>query len=401
MDILTPRTRPDPIALLAIAGSFSGAALRICDGLLPRIARDFGVTPSVAGHVVISFSIGYGLSQLLFGPLSDRFGKLRMMAIALYGCAIGSVVSASMQDLAGLVALRGLWGMAAAGIVPLAMAWIGDNVSYADRQPALARFLLGTLSGMTAGQFAGGLFAESDWGWRGAFTLLGAGFALIATVLAIRAREYPAPPRNDASIHRGFAFQLRSVLVIPWARVVLLAVLFEGIFLLGPLSYLPSMLHARDGLSLGMASGLLALYAVGGLIYAASARHIVTRLGERLMVSIGSILMGTCFLAWWLSPPWQLAAPIALALGFGTYLFHNTLQTHATQMAPLARGTAVSLFAFSLFSGQAIGVLFAGWIIDHHGYAPMLAAAAVVLPSTGTALACLLPRRMSPTAAET
>src|SRR3989344_1623794 len=345
VDILTPRTRPDPIALLAIAGSFSGAALRICDGVLPRIARDFGVTPSVAG--------------------------------------------------------RGLWGMAAAGIVPLAMAWIGDNVSYADRQPALARFLLGTLSGMTAGQFAGGLFAESDWGWRGAFTLLGAGFALIATVLAIRAREYPAPPRNDASIHRGFAFQLRSVLVIPWARVVLLAVLFEGIFLLGPLSYLPSMLHARDGLSLGMASGLLALYAVGGLIYAASARHIVTRLGERLMVSIGSILMGTCFLAWWLSPPWQLAAPIALALGFGTYLFHNTLQTHATQMAPLARGTAVSLFAFSLFSGQAIGVLFAGWIIDHHGYAPMLAAAAVVLPSTGTALACLLPRRMSPTAAET
>lgn len=71
------RARPDPIVLLAIAGFFSGAALRICDGLLPRIARDFGVTPGVAGHVVISFSIGYGLSQLLFGPLGDRFGKLR------------------------------------------------------------------------------------------------------------------------------------------------------------------------------------------------------------------------------------------------------------------------------------------------------------------------------------
>lgn len=382
------------IALLATAAFFSGAALRICDGLLPRLAHDFAVTPGVAGYVVISFSIGYGLSQLLFGPLGDRFGKTRMMTIALYGCAAGAVASALAPGLDALVSVRAVWGMAAAGVVPLAMAWIGDNIPYVERQATLARFLMGTLSGMTAGQFAGGLFAESRFGWRGAFMLLAVGFALVATVLAMRVPNR-LPPRSSAegSAQPGFSRQLRSVLAVPWARVVLLAVLAEGIFLLGPLSYLPSMLHARHGLSLATASGLLALYAVGGLVYAVCARRIVPAFGERRMVYAGGILMGACFLAWWLSPPWLLAAPLALMLGFGTYLFHNTLQTHATQMAPAARGTAVSLFAFCLFGGQAIGVSLAGWSIDHLGYTPMLAAAGLMLPVAGIGFAAALRRR--------
>jgi predicted MFS family arabinose efflux permease len=382
------------LTLLAIAAFCSGAALRICDGLLPRIAHDFTITPGMAGHAIFSFSVGYGLSQLVFGPMGDQFGKIRMMTIALYGCAVSALVSACVQDFGVLVAVRALWGVAAAGIVPLAMAWIGDNVPYTERQAILGRFLLGTLSGMTAGQLSGGLFGQAGLGWRGAFMVLAAGFAVVGTVLALYPHQPHATSREEATEGRGFESQLRSVLRDPWARIVLLAVLGEGIFLLGPLSYLPSMLRARHGLGLGMASGLLAMYAVGGLIYAASARRVVAGLGELRMVCIGGALMGACFLAWWMWPPWLLAAPIALVLGFGTYLLHNTLQTHATQMAPAVRGTAVSLFSFSLFSGQAIGTLLAGWVIDHLGYAPMLAAAGLALPLTATAFAVQLRRRM-------
>ena len=46
--------------------------------------------------------------------------------------------------------------------------------------------------------------------------------------------------------------------------------------------------------------------------------------------------------------------------GFGFYMFHNTLQTRATEMAPKARGTAIAVFAFCLFMGQAGGVAVCG-----------------------------------------
>lgn len=284
--------------------------------------------------------------------------------------------------------------MCAAGGIPLAMAWIGDNVPYDRRQATLARFITGSLSGMMAGQLAGGLFADSGLGWRGAFFSLAVGFAIVALLLWNWLRAIPTPKSVAGSLN--FLGQLRSVLVVPWARVVLASVTVEGIFLLGPLSYLPSYLHDRHGLTLSAASALIALYALGGLVYAVTARKIVTSFGERRMVLAGGLLMGTGFLGLWLSPLPLAAAPLALLIGFGTYLYHNTLQTHSTQMAPAFRGTSVALFAFCLFGGQALGASMAGYIYDHLGYTPMLLVPALVLPLAGWGFARALVRGPDP-----
>ncbi len=390
--------RDSTIVLLACAAFFSGAALRVCDGLLPRLARDFDITPGAAGQVIISFAVAYGLLQLVFGPLGDRYGKARLMCAALFGCAGGAAASALAPNFDALVWTRMLWGMAAAGVIPLAMAWIGDNVPYAQRQTTLARFLTGTLSGMMAGQLAGGLFADLAVGWRGAFFTLAAGFTLVATLLLRRVRRMPAAPAHTNAVPTHFARGLWSVLQLPWARRVLLAVAAEGLFLLGPMAFLPTYLHERHGLTLVVASGLIALYAMGGLVYALTARHIVASLGERRMVLIGGLIAGATFVGLWLSPWWLAAGPLALLMGFGTYLFHNTLQTHATQMAPASRGTAVALFAFCLFGGQALGVTLAGWSVDHLGYAPMLVTAAAGIAVAGWAFAGALGRRSAPVA---
>jgi predicted MFS family arabinose efflux permease len=273
------------------------------------------------------------------------------------------------------------------------MAWIGDAVPYEQRQATLARLLTGTLGGMMGGQLAGGLFADTAPGWRGAFFTLAAGYAVVAVLLLLRVRAMAPAVAVPGQVRPTFVAQLSSVLRTPWARAVLAAVMAEGIFLLGPMAYLPSYLHQRYGLSLSAASALIALYAVGGLLYAMFARHIVRRLGEWRMVAAGGLVMGAGYLAWWLSPLGLLAGPIALLVGFGTYLFHNTLQTHATQMAPAARGTAVALFAFCLFLGQAFGVSLSGWTFDHVGVAPLLLAPAVALPLTGWAFARALRRK--------
>ena len=396
----SPAEAPAPrgnttIILLACAAFFSGAALRICDALLPRLAHDFGRTPGAAGQVIISFSIAYGLMQLVFGPLGDRYGKARLVCVALFGCSGGALVCALAPGFDALVWMRVAWGMAAAGVIPLSMAWIGDTVPYEHRQATLARLLLGTLSGMMAGQLAGGLFADSAPGWRGAFFTLAAGYAVVAVLLLLQLRGAPASTELPASGRLAFVSQLRSVLQVPWARVVLAAVLVEGIFLLGPSAYLPSYLHQRHGLTLSAASALLALHAVGGLAYAMTAKHIVRRFGERRMVLAGGFLIGTGFVGWLLSPLWAMAGPIALVVGFGTYLFHNTLQTHATQMAPEVRGTAVALFAFFLFAGQAIGVTAAGYAFDHWGAETLLLPPALVLGLASWGFARALQRRAS------
>jgi predicted MFS family arabinose efflux permease len=395
-----PGTR-GTIVLLSCAAFFSGAALRICDSLLPRLASDFGLTAGAAGQVVISFSVAYGLMQLLFGPLGDRYGKARLVCVALFGCAAGALASALAPGFGALVGMRVAWGMAAAGVIPLSMAWIGDNVPYDQRQATLARLMTGTLSGMMAGQLAGGLFAEATPGWRGAFFTLASGYGVVGVLMLLRVRRMavaPVPARTG-SMAQAFATQLREVLAIAWARNVLAAVLAEGIFLLGPMAYLPSYLHLRYGLTLSAASALIALYAVGGLVYAVTAKQLVRWLGERRMVFVGGMLMGAGFLAWLASPWWMLAGPIALVVGFGTYLFHNTLQTHATQMAPATRGTAVALFAFCLFVGQALGVSLSGWAFDRWGHGPMLLGPAIALPLVGWWFARELQRRSAAAAA--
>jgi predicted MFS family arabinose efflux permease len=90
---------------------------------------------------------------------------------------------------------------------------------------------------------------------------------------------------------------------------------------------------------------------------------------------------------------WLLAVPESALLGIGYYMLHNTLQTHATQMAPANRGTAVSLFASCFFLGQSTGVSIASAMADSLGTAAMFAAAALLLITVATAFAVALRRR--------
>ena len=87
-------------------------------------------------------------------------------------------------------------------------------------------------------------------------------------------------------------------------------------------------------------------------------------LGEKGLARCGGalIVVGLCTLALADAAAWGVAACGFSGLGF--YMMHNTLQTQATQMAPHARGTAVTLFACMLFFGQSAGVLGMSFGVD-------------------------------------
>jgi len=92
------------------------------------------------------------------------------------------------------------------------------------------------------------------------------------------------------------------------------------------------------------------------------------------------------------APSWPYALPACVVAGFGFYALHNTLQTNATQMAPAARGTAVSLFACVLFLGQSVGILMAAWVVDRLSSSIVFATAALGLFLLGGAFAFLVGR---------
>lgn len=381
--------------LFAGAAFFSGAALRVCDSMLPRLEQQFQLDLGASANVIVAFSVAYSLTQLVTGPLGDRFGKPSMVFVALTGSALMALASAMAPVFLALVCARAMWGIAAAGIIPLSMAWIGDCVPYDQRQRALARLLFGTLSGMMAGQLLGGCLTDTPFGWRGAFVLLAAGYLLLALLLRAELSRGGGAARDAIPARRAanLAGHARVVLASRWARVVLLTTAFEGIFLLGPLAFVPASLHARFAMPLGLAAAYAALYALGGLIYALCARYLIERLGETRMALCGGLLIAAGLACLGNLPVPGFAGAAMLLLGSGSYLLHNTLQTHATQMAPSARGTAVSFFSFSLFLGQAVGVALGGYVVGHAGYPRYYEFCSLAMLACAALFAVLLAKR--------
>src|SRR4029077_12549346 len=140
---------------------------------LPVIAAEYGIGVALAGFMVSAFALPYGMFQLPFGPLGDRFGKLRVMALALGLFALAHLGFAVVQAYWLVVALRFITGAAAAAIISLCLAHIGDTYPYAERQAAMARYMAWVMLGNVLSSAFGGICSDLI-GWRGALLVLGA-----------------------------------------------------------------------------------------------------------------------------------------------------------------------------------------------------------------------------------
>lgn len=107
-----------------------------------------------------------------------------------------------------------------------------------------------------------------------------------------------------------------------------------------------------------------------------------------------SIASGLLLLAWVPVVAWAVLGCFLAGLGF--YMRHNTLQTQATQMAPQARGTAVTLFACLLFLGQSMGVLVVAASVDRGWLAAVFTGAALGVLALGALVARELQARHRP-----
>ena len=415
------------LLVLGMAAFMVQAEARVIDPLLHVIARDFHITPPAAAIVISSYALPYGLFQLLYGPIGDRLGKIRVMTACLAVFSFGTFACAFVPSIPVFAALRFATGVAAAAVIPMSLGYIGDKFPYGDRQIALGRFMSALMIGQIVGSTLGGVFGQYL-GWRYVFVVFGAVALGVSGMLAREGRRYPEErattvrplglailtvPLGGSLIFVGLlgvlssifslaceaagagllvyalATQYGGLLTLPTAPLVLGTVMIEGLFVFGGLSYLASSLTDRFGINYAYAGLMVAGFGCGGLIYSASVKNLVTGAGELGVLLIGGTLLGVGFVSIGLMPSWHWFIPSVVVLGMGYYTMHGTLQTRATELAPQARGTAISLFAFFFFLGQAAGPQLLGSVLKSRGYP-----AAFIVAGAGLFLTAVISRML-------
>jgi MFS transporter, DHA1 family, multidrug resistance protein len=178
---------------------------------LPAMTQGFGATMPQAQLTLTALLLAFGLSQLVWGPLSDRFGRrpVLLWGLALYAVAsAGSVVSASMEQLIGWRALQGV--AMGAGVMG-ARAIVRDLYAPVDGARIMSKGLTGLGVIACASAPLGGLLSEYL-GWRtalGALAVFGAG-TLAGAGLALRGNPGPEKPARPAAGHPGSHLGRRS-----------------------------------------------------------------------------------------------------------------------------------------------------------------------------------------------
>src|SRR4051812_28028259 len=182
------------LLVLGLAAFMVQADARVIDPLLHVVARDFNTTPPSAAVVISSYALPYGLFQLLYGPLGDRIGKIRVMAMCLTVFSFGTFACAFVPNIPVFATLRFLTGVAAAAVIPMSLGYIGDKFPYEGRQIALARFMSALMIGQIVGSTLGGIFGQYL-GWRYIFVVFGV-VALAVSALLVRERRRVAERRH-------------------------------------------------------------------------------------------------------------------------------------------------------------------------------------------------------------
>ncbi len=153
------------MAFLANGDNYAAAPL------LLNIAKDLNMNVETAAVSVTAYMLAFGAFTLLFGPLSDRFGKVKVINIAAIGTAVFSILGGFAFSLTSLVFFRAMNGAFAAGIFPVTMALGGQSFPDESRHKALGKVMgLMFLGGATATAWAAPWPTSDLGGWSISFT---------------------------------------------------------------------------------------------------------------------------------------------------------------------------------------------------------------------------------------
>lgn len=333
---------------------------------LPALTEGFGATVGQAQLTLTGLLLSFGLSQLVWGPLSDRFGRRPILLWGLAAYVLASVASALAPSMALLVLARIVQGAAMGAGVMCARAIVRDLYHPQEGARVMSKGLtgLGVIACLSAP--LGGLL--SDWiNWRVALLALTVFSVVTLAVVALRFEESLAQKNpqalRPATLLRTWAGILRHPTF--WAWSVLAAASYGGLFtFLASSSFIfIKVLHTPKPLYGLLMSSVSFAYIIGTVI----CRRLVPRWGVRRTVAVaggftlaGGTLMGVLALAG-LHNGWAIMLPFYLfMLAHGVH--QPCGQSGAIGPFPYAAGAASALNGFLM---MAAAFAMGSWLGTH------------------------------------
>lgn len=346
-----PEYRRLSVALFA-AGLATFALLYSTQPLLPQLVDAFHVSPSQSAFSVSFATFGLGLALLLAGPASEVLGRTNLMRWSVAATSLFALLSAFAPTWHTLLALRGLQGIAMAGLPAVAMAYLREEVHQDSHARASGLYIAGTAVGGMAGRLiAGGLSDVGGWRFAtGGIALVGVLCAAVVWLLLPASRNFRPSPARRKDLFSGRVFRDPALLALYGIAATgvgaFVAVYNGAVFRLSGSPY---------ELSAGAAGLVFCVYLLGSA-GSATAGTLADRYGRRAVVPIGCLitLAGVAI---------TLAAPLPLiVLGLavmtaGFFAVHGVAsgwvpaRAHASGVGT---GQASSMYLFSFYLGSSV-----------------------------------------------
>lgn len=324
--------------------------------LLPTLTRYYGITTSLSGFIVSAYAIGYMLSALLIGPISDRHDRKKILVGGLVVFTVATASCGLANTFAWMLITRFVAGIAAATAGP--QIWAAIPVLFPRQQ--VVKVMGYATAGLAVAQIVGVPLGSylAVWSWRFPFFFVGA-IALILTLLVMRLM----PSLNDAKAAPASESIYRQLIGNhPVMKLLAAYLLFQTANFCG-FAFIGTWFAKSFNLSVGAIGSFILLIGVGQFVGSLLGSRLVTWLGQPHVFLLEFILfiIGYVVLPFANSP---LAATIILALiytigGALLPLFMSTLQEHAGT----ARSTISALANAVMYLGEAIGGVIGGVLI--------------------------------------
>lgn len=347
------------LLILGLAGFVVMADNWVVSPILPAISKDLGVNVASAALIITAYMLPFGLFQLIFGYLADKFGKRQVISFAMIFFTVSTGLCALGTGLTDLAVYRALTGIFAASVMPISLALIGDIFPLNERQAAIGTFMGISFLGQGLSMAIGGSIAFFL-NWRGVFAVY-AFLSVIATILLLTiGKNIPSTKNENSKVFAPYLNLIKN----PLSLKIYLLVIFEGIFLIGSFSFLGGYIKSTYDFNNFLIGIIMTAFGVMAVIGGRVSGKISAKVGRKNTILIGlisAVLASIIFVTLG-----NILAVLIIGiglLGLGFMLAHSTFLTIATEFAAKARGVAMSLVAFCFMGGGGLGTAIGSRIV--------------------------------------
>ncbi len=384
-------TRPAPertitpalLVTLALLSAVAPFATDLYLPAFPTMVADLHTSATAVQLTLTAFLLGLAAGQLLFGPLSDRYGRVRPLVIGAAVCVVASAATVFAPTIELLTGARFVQGFAGAAGMVIGRAVIAD---LATGKAAARAFSLMMIVGGVApvvAPLAGG-FLVGPIGWRGALAvILALSTLMLVAVLAIVRETHTEQRRAEMrSARSALGSPLRDLLSRGYVgHVVAFCCAFAT--MMAYISASPFIYQTMMGLSAGQYGAMFGVNALALVGASALSARLTERLEARRVAAVGfaAVVLATVALLILASlnvPAGWLALPLLITVGSMGLIFGNTTAL-ALSSAPRAAGTASAVLGAAQF-GLAAAVSPLVSIAGEHTAVP----AAIVMVCTSS-----------------